>query len=351
MPVLARYSAFNQPSERKPGRRCCFIMLLILTGLPGTTAGAADDSLAQARQAVVSDPAYTLALFAQQQATLAAAAAWYQRDWYLLAARAHTRLQQFAHAAQHLQQADALLVNGLTSTDLLLTAGFVNIMQQRYADAAYWYQCAANLTLPPLEQSRVQLSLGLIAFANEDWPRAGRYYQQALAIAKTYQQVELIPLLYNNLGLVRWRTGQPDAAIKLLKQAQYQYAGQQQDYSYLMSSLNLLSVWVSRQNWPAYQRAAATFARSVQRHGYQELHNYLQWLHELSVLQQGLSQDSRALQTRYRSIQLPALQQNASALLLQFMPQLQAQLASPPVAAATAFELPQLQQRCGRRQH
>ncbi len=324
-------------------------VLLMLASLHSLPAAPADDSLAQARQAVVSAPAYSLQLFSQQQATLSEAPAWYQRDWYLLAARAHTRLKQFASAAQQLQQADALLPNGLTSTELLLTAGFVNVMQQRYSDAAYWYQCAANLTLPPLEQSRVQLSLGLIAFANEDWRSADRFYQQALQLATTYQQTDLVPLLYNNLGLLRWRTGQKSSALRLLKQAQYQYAGQQQDYSYLISSLNLLSVLVAMQDWPAYQRAATGFSRSAQRHGYQELVNYLRWLQALSALQQGLSQDHTELQNLYQSIQLPALQQNASALLAQFMPQLAAQLSAATVAGATAFDLPQLQIRCGQR--
>lgn len=348
MPVSPIKSLLTNTTRRQPGwpALACYIVVLLTAALPGIALSAGDDSLAQARQAVVSDPAHSLQLFAQQQATLSEAPAWYQRDWYLLAARAHARLKQFAHAAQQLQQADALLVNGLTSTDLLLTAGFVNLMQQHNADAAHWYQCAANLKLPPLEQSRVQLSLGLIAFADADWRRADRFYRQALQLATTYQQVDLIPLLYNNLGLLRWRTGQLDEALRFLKQAQYQYAGQQQDYSYLISSLNLLSVLVSQQNWPAYQRAAATFSRSINRHGYQELADYLQWLAALRAVQQGLSQNHSELQTLYRRIQLPALQQNANALLAQLLPQLQDQFRATTVSGATAFTLPQLQLHC-----
>lgn len=325
--------------------RCCIMLILGL--LAATAALASNDSLQRARAALVSNPAMSVQLFQQQQPTLAAAPAWYQRDWYLVAARANTRLKQFAVAARLLQQTDALLDSGLTKSELLLTAGFVNVMQGRYQDAAYWYQCSRFVQVSPLEQSRVDMSLGLIATFSDDWPDAYRFYQQAFRSATLYQQQELLPLLHNDLGLIHWRMGHPDLALRSLKQAQYGYAKLQQDYSYLISSLNLLSVLVAQQQWPAYERAATTFRRTATQLNYPELLLYLDFLQQLYYDQhQGQAGSHAALVPLFDELQLPALRLTARALLHQFAADLPLK-PEMPHPNAQQFTLPNLQQSCG----
>lgn len=102
------------------------ILLLIVGPL------SASNTFEQARSAALTNPTATIELFEAQQAALSTTPAWHQRDWFVLASRAYTRLKRYAEAEQSLQKADALLSEGISKTDLLLAAGFVNFMQQKF---------------------------------------------------------------------------------------------------------------------------------------------------------------------------------------------------------------------------
>jgi tetratricopeptide (TPR) repeat protein len=320
------------------------VYIAMLVGLAAPLHAA--DPLEQARAAALTQPAESIALFEAQLGDFEQTPAWYQRDWLVLAARAYTRLKQFPQAEQRLRQADTLLSQGLGKTDLLLTAGFVNLMQQKYQAAFYWYQCSAQFDLPPTEQARVVMSLGQIAYLQHDFQQAGLHFQASLDIARQYQLKSLQALLQNNLGLVLWRQQQHAAAIRLLKQAIYGYTQLQEQYSLQMVSLNLLTVVVSQQDWPTYDRYVSRIANSIETGAPADLKHYLALLQALRHLGKPQQQpDLSQLTPLAKRLEIPGLVQNASWLLQPYG--IVAPIFERPLAPMHDLRMPQLEQSCG----
>jgi tetratricopeptide (TPR) repeat protein len=308
---------------------------------------AANNAFEQARTAALTNPAATIELFAAQQSVLSSTPAWHQRDWLVLASRAYTRLKRYAEAEQSLQKADALLSEGISKTDLLLAAGFVNFMQQKFQAASYWYQCSARINLPPIEQARVEMSLGQIAYMQGDLARAKANFEHSLTAAKLYQQAPLEALLQNNLGLVLWRQQQYQPAIARLRQAMYGYTQLKEQYSLQMASLNLLTVVTSQQDWPAFDRYARSITSNIDHKAPADLQNYLAFLQEIRQAKLPLSaQSQQKLRQLATNFDMPGLAHNAAQLLQQF----NAALPAAELARRNPqqdLRLPNLEQICG----
>jgi tetratricopeptide (TPR) repeat protein len=308
---------------------------------------AAADTFDEARAAALTRPAETIALFEAQLPVLSDTPAWYQRDWLVLSARAYTRLQRFSEAEHNLRRADALLNAGLSKTDLLLAAGFVNFMQQKYPAAFYWYQCSARFDLPPVEQARVDMSLGQISYIQGDFAKATAHFEQSLAAATLYKQPALVALLQNNLGLVLWRQQQYQPALKQLRQAMYGYTQLQERYSLQMASLNLLTVVVSQQDWPAFDRYARSISSTIDKKAPAELQHYLALLQALRKTTRPVPPaDLQQLQQLAAPLRIPGLVQNA-ALLLQQAGAGSGITPAPALNPQQDLRLPQLEQQCG----
>ena len=325
------------------------MMKLLIIGLTLllTAPLSASDVFDKARAAALTQPAETVALFELQLPELGSTPAWHQRDWLVLASRAYTRLRQYAKAEQNLRQADQLLSAGLSKTDLLLAAGFVNFMQQKYPAAFYWYQCSARFDLPPIEQARVTMSLGQISYMQSDFAAAKIHFEQSLTAATLYKQPALVALLQNNLGLVLWRQQQYQPALTRLRQAMYGYTQLQEPYSLQMASLNLLTVVVAQQDWPAFDRFAAGISKSIDDKAPAELQNYLTLLRALRQAAWPLQPtDMQHLQQLAAPLQIPGLVQNAALLLQQAGA---GNSITPPPARDPQqdLRLPQLEQHCG----
>ncbi len=305
------------------------------------------EALDKARAAALTNPAETAALFEQQLPELSSTPAWHQRDWLLLASIAYTRLRQFAKAEQHLRQADQLLSAGLSKTELLQTAGFVNFMQQKYPAAYYWYQCSARFDLPPVDQARVDMSLGQIHYIQGDFSQAKTYFERSLTAARVYKQASLAALLQNNLGLVLWRQQQYQPALKQLRQAMYGYTQLQELYSLQMASLNLLTVVVSQQDWLAYDRYARSINSTIDKKAPAELQHYLALLQALRQTTRPVPPaDLQQLQQLAAPLRIPGLVQNA-ALLLQKAGAGSGITPAPALNPQQDLRLPQLEQQCG----
>jgi len=308
---------------------------------------AAADAFDEARAAALTRPAETIALFEAQLPVLSDTPAWYQRDWLVLSARAYTRLQRFSEAEHNLRRADALLNAGLSKTDLLLAAGFVNFMQQKYPAAFYWYQCSAHFDLPPVEQARVDMSLGQISYIQGDFAKATAHFEQSLAAATLYKQPALVALLQNNLGLVLWRQQQYQPALKQLRQAMYGYTQLQERYSLQMASLNLLTVVVSQQDWPAFDRYARSISSTIDKKAPAELQHYVALLQALRKTTRPVPPaDLQQLQQLAAVLRIPGLVQNA-ALLLQQAGAGSGITPAPALNPQQDLRLPQLEQQCG----
>lgn len=307
----------------------------------------ASDVFDKARAAALTNPAETVALFELQLPELSSTPAWHQRDWLLLASIAYTRLQQFAKAEQSLRQADQLLSAGLSKTDMLQTAGFVNFMQQKYRPAYYWYQCSARFDLPPVDQARVDMSLGQIRYMLGDFSQATTYFERSLTMATVYKQASLAALLQNNLGLVLWRQQQYQPALTRLRQAMYGYTQLQELYSLQMASLNLLTVVVSQQDWPAYDRYVRSISSTLKNKAPAELLNYLALLQALRQATQPLQPaEVQNLQQLAAPLHIPGLVQNAAVLLQQAG--IGSGITPPPALDPQQdLRLPQLEQQCG----
>ena len=321
--------------------------ILLAVWLLHTSTSNATDAFDKARAAALTQPAETVALFELQLPELSNTPAWHQRDWLVLASRAYTRLKQFSQAEQNLRQADQLLSAGLSKTDLLLAAGFVNFMQQKYPAAFYWYQCSARFDLPPIEQARVGTSLGQISYMQGDFAAAKIHFEQSLTAATLYKQAALVALLQNNLGLVLWRQQQYQPALARLRQAMYGYTQLQEPYSLQMASLNLLTVVVAQQDWPAFDRFAAGISKSIDDKAPAELQNYLALLQALRQAARPLQPaDMQHLQQLAAPLQIPGLVQNA-ALLLQQAGAGNGIAPPPALDPQQDLRLPQLEQHCG----
>ncbi len=323
-------------------RKILIAVLLLHSGL-----SAATDAFDKARAAALTQPAETVAMFELQLPELSNTPAWHQRDWLVLSARAYTRLQRFREAEHNLRRADALLNAGLSKTDLLLAAGFVNFMQQKYPAASYWYQCSARFDLPPVEQARVGTSLGQISYMQGDFAAAKIHFEQSLTAATLYKQTALTALLQNNLGLVLLRQQQYQPALTRLRQAMYSYTQLQERYSLQMASLNLLTVVVSQQDWPAFDRYARSISGSIDDKTPAELHHYLALLQALRHITPPLQPAEVAkLQQLAAPLHIPGLVQNA-ALLLQQVGAGSGTTPAPALDPQQDLRLPQLEQQCG----
>lgn len=346
MPIKVLYAVTGQRAVavKSRGTMRTFLIAVFLL-YAGKTA--ATDAFEQARAAAVTHPLQAVALFDAAQATLSDTPAWYQRDWLVLSSRAYARLQRFSEAEQNLRRADALLSEGISKTDLLLTAGFVNFMQQKFQAAAYWYQCSARSDLPPVEAARVRMSLGQIDYMQGDLSGAKAHFEHSLHLAVLYKQPALQALLQNNLGLVLWRQQQYQQAITHLRQAMYGYTQLQEHYSLQMASLNLLTVVTSQQDWPAFDRYHRSISTRIDEKAPVELQHYLALLQALRQMPQPLpAADKTKLQQLAASLQIPGLMHNAALLL-------QGAGAGKALGTPTALDpeqdlrLPQLEQHCG----
>jgi hypothetical protein len=114
-----------------------------------------------------------------------------------------------------------------------------------------------------------------------------------------------------------------------------------------MASLNLLTVVVAQQDWPAFDRFAAGISKSIDDKAPAELQNYLALLQALRQAARPLQPaDMQHLQQLAAPLQIPGLVQNA-ALLLQQAGAGNSITPSPARDPQQDLRLPQLEQHCG----
>lgn len=216
------------------------------------------------------NPAQVIVNFEQTRKVLQQAPAWYQQDWYLLAARAYTARGLYPQARDSLIRADDLVPTGLPAGNIALTAGFVTYHQQYRQSARFWFNCAEKLPNPPESRAKLLLNLGIVeAFSNE-YQSAMAHYQNGLALSEQHQFSTLIPMYLNNMGNLYWRLAQYEPAITALRQANFRYAALNNKVSQSRSGINLLNVLVTMEDWARYQRFYPGIVQVVAEVGNQE---------------------------------------------------------------------------------
>jgi len=209
------------------------------------------------------NPTQVIAYYEQSLPLLPQAPAWYQRDWYLLAARAYTANLFFTQARNSLKRADALVPTGIAAGDIALTAGFVTYHQQFRQGARFWFTCADTFQNPPETRAKLLLNLGVVEAFAGDYDNAMRHYQAGLALAEQQQFDTLVPMYLNSLGNLHWRMGQYESAITALRQATFQYAKLKNIVSQSRAGVNLLNVLVTMEDWERYQRLFPVIDQAV----------------------------------------------------------------------------------------
>lgn len=200
------------------------------------------------------NPAQVIVHFEQSKSLLSQTPPWYQRDWYLLAARAYTARNLFPLARDSLSRADALVPTGINAGEIALTAGFVTYHQQYRQGARFWFNCADRFPNPPESRAKLLLNLGVVEAFAGDYDNAMRHYQTGLALAEQQKFTTLIPMYLNSIGNLHWRLAQYEPAITSLRQATFQYAKLKNTMSQSRSGVNLLNVLVTMEDWERYQR-------------------------------------------------------------------------------------------------
>lgn len=208
----------------------------------------------QSAAMLAQNPAQVILNFEQSKSSLPQAPAWYQRDWYLLAARAYTARNLFPQARDTVSKADALVPTGIAAGEIALTAGYVAYYQQYRQVARFWFNCADKFPNPPESRAKLLLNLGVVETFAGDYDNAMRHYQTGLALAEQQKFTALIPMYMNSIGNLHWRLGQYEPAITALRQATFQYAKLKNTVSQSRAGVNLLNVLVTMEDWERYQR-------------------------------------------------------------------------------------------------
>ncbi len=216
------------------------------------------------------NPAQVIVYFEQTSNALQQAPAWYQQDWYLLAARAYTARGLYPQARDSLLRADALVPSGLAAGDIALTAGFVTYHQQYRQSASFWFHCADKLPNPPESRAKLLLNLGIVEVIAGEYQTAMTHYQHGLALAEQHQFTTLIPMYLNNIGNLHWRLAQYEPAVAALRQASFRYAALNNKVSQARSGVNLLNVLATMDDWQRYQRFYAGIEQAVAEAKHQE---------------------------------------------------------------------------------
>lgn len=269
----------------------------------------------QSKQLLVQSPGRVIEHFQQISTQLPQAPAWYQRDWYLLAARAYAATNLFEQARRLLLQADALVPLGLTASDIALSAGYVTYLQQYRHSARDWFLCADTFSHPPESRAKLLLNLGTVESFGGNFKSALQYYQQGLALAEQHQFEPLIAMYQNNLGNLYWRLGQYEAAIMALRQALFRYAGLKNINSQSKAGINLLNVLTTIEDWARYQRFYPSIASAVKHAEHTE---FATMLLILEAVRQRLSASTITLSDAALKAQMASLK----SVNLQYMAQL-----------------------------
>jgi len=255
--------AYQRKAEGEVGfcfnsNRFVLLMVLLPLGWNHALLYAAEPSTAELYQRsaamLAQNPAQVIVHFEQSLSSLPQAPAWYQRDWYLLVARAYTTQNLFLQARDSLIKADALVPTGIDAGEIALTAGYVAYYQQYRQVARFWFNCADKFPNPPESRAKLLLNLGVVETFAGDYDNAMRHYQTGLALAEQQKFTTLIPMYLNSIGNLYWRLGQYESAIAALRQATFQYAKLKNKVSQSRAGVNLLNVLVTMEDWERYQR-------------------------------------------------------------------------------------------------
>lgn len=306
---------------------------------------AAEPAIGDARVLLAQQPSEVIRLYQLVTPELELSPAWLQRDWHLLATRAHLQLRNWPAAKQALLAADSSLVVGLSGAEVALLGGTLSYHQQETNNAWFWFRCADSFSTPPETRARILLNLGVMASRQQRLDVARNYYQQGLQLAEVHQFSHLLPMFYNNLGLWYWRNGLLPAAEQMLKQALYQHSRNSGPEAQARTMVNLLLVLASDRQWDKFNRYLPEANALVRRQLNADyalsltLFNQLQQfsLHEGQILPAEII----ALASQFKSV---ALRQSVATLLQQF--QISWQPATPATLTETALELPNTRQQC-----
>ncbi len=296
---------------------------------------------------IVQSPQQVAESYQQISNQLPQAPAWYQRDWYLLAARAYAATSQFDQARQLLVLADALVPQGLTAGDIAMTAGYVTYLQQYRHSARSWFLCADKFSHPPESRAKLLLNLGIVEVFAGDFKSALTHYQQGLELAEQHHFDMLIAMYQNNMGTLYWRMGQYEPAIQALRQASFGYARLNNKISQSRAGINLLNVLGTIEDWERYQRFYPSIAVAVKASDHQEFATMLLILEAVRQRFSGKNSElsDSALKALMASLTTVNLQQMAQLLAEKIKLNWQA----PPVPVEPAditLTLPNTEQLC-----
>lgn len=299
--------------------KCSFVFILWLS-LFSFVLNAAEPPGAELYQRsktlIVQSPQQVAENYQQISNQLPQAPAWYQRDWYLLAARAYAATGLFEEARQLLALADALVPQGLTAGDIAMTAGYVTYLQQYRHSARSWFLCADKFSHPPESRAKLLLNLGIVEVFAGDFKSALTHYQQGLALAEQHHFDMLIAMYQNNMGTLYWRLGQYEPAIQALRQASFGYARLNNKVSQSRAGINLLNVLATIEDWERYQRFYPSIAAAVKASDHQEFATMLQILEAVRQRFSGKNSEvsDSALKAHMASLTTVNLQQMAQLL-------------------------------------
>lgn len=296
------------------------VQRLFLLGLLSPALNAAEPPGAElfqrSKALIVQNPKQVVENYQQISAQLPQAPAWYQRDWYLLAARAYAATALYPEARQALVMADALVPQGITAGDIAMTAGYVTYLQQYRHSARAWFICADKFSHPPESRAKLLLNLGIVEVFAGDFKSALTHYQQGLELAEQHHFDMLIAMYQNNLGTLYWRLGQYEPAIQALRQASFGYARLNNKISQSRAGINLLNVLVTIEDWDRYQRFYPSIAAAVKDAEHQEFTTMLVILEAVRQRFSGknIVLSDSALTAQIASLQSVNLQQMAQLL-------------------------------------
>jgi len=296
---------------------------------------------------IVQSPQQVAENYQQISNQLPQAPAWYQRDWYLLAARAYAATGLFDQARQLLVLADALVPQGLTAGDIAMTAGYVTYLQQYRHSARSWFLCADKFSHPPESRAKLLLNLGIVEVFAGDFKSALTHYQQGLELAEQHHFDMLIAMYQNNMGTLYWRLGQYEPAIQALRQASFGYARLNNTISQSRAGINLLNVLATIEDWERYQRFYPSIAVAVKASDHQEFATMLQILEAVRQRFSGKNSElsDSALKAHMASLITVNLQQMAQLLA----EKIKLDWRAPPVPVEPAditLTLPNTEQLC-----
>lgn len=298
----------------------CSIIPILMFSLLSVALSAAEPPGAELYQRskalIVQSPQQVAENYQQISNQLPQAPAWYQRDWYLLAARAYAATGLFEQARQLLVLADALVPQGLTAGDIAMTAGYVTYLQQYRHSARSWFLCADKFSHPPESRAKLLLNLGIVEVFAGDFKSALSHYQQGLALAEQHHFDMLIAMYQNNLGTLYWRLGQYEPAILALRQASFKYARLKNINSQSRAGVNLLNVLATIEDWERYQRFYPSIAAAVEAADHQEFATMLSILEAVRQRFSGTNSElsDSALKAQMTSLTTVNLQQMAQLL-------------------------------------